>query len=373
MRIDIAGVGLGTPGESRNDGHDRGMAVTLNSVGGGLTHRFGLLWVPYGDTTAPATLADGGGGVWTFTAGRGFPGTYRILLVVDEGLPTESRQIRTLRTLSRAAGLAVPALNERGDPDASAENAGAEVVGATEDNAPIAGGIFAAGNWAGWHRFLRDIAKIAEAVTAMPADAPGYSFVDHLFRVSAEWNQTVIAGGTITELKGSDSDADKGAGWVQLEAKIGGDSAKLVYGKEFVRASTAPRFRARVKLGANPGDGDHVIGLARNVGISSLALFEVNPSHEWQINCVSANGTGSTTTNTGVIATAGWHDLEIRIIEPGVRCGFFVDGVQIGEITDVTAVPQGTDELAPYFFTAQVAGIGSPLTIDAVEVQGRNE
>lgn len=153
MRIDQATLGAGTPGVSRTDGLDDGSLVTLTSLGGGTTHRFELLDFPDGDTTAEASLAPTGPTVWTFTPTALVWGTYRIRLITDEGLPTESRQTRILGVRLPNSGLLIPAWNEIADPNGSRINETATVVAASENNEPSAE--FAGGEPRGWYPALR--------------------------------------------------------------------------------------------------------------------------------------------------------------------------------------------------------------------------
>lgn len=170
MKIDQAGLPAGTAGRARTDGLGTGALVTLTSTGGGNTHRFELLWVPEDDTTAVASLAPTGTpSVWTFSPTALAYGTYRIRLVVDEGLATESETIRVFRVRDPATGIALPAPNERADPSASLVNAGSSVIGRSEDN-EVEAPVFANGNWSGWYRVMRDVVNyIAGGSTSLQA------------------------------------------------------------------------------------------------------------------------------------------------------------------------------------------------------------
>lgn len=156
MKIDQVGIPAGTNGRARSDGLADGSTVTLTATNpGATTATFSLLWVPIGDTTAVATLAPTGNPlVWEFTPTADRPGTYRIQLVTDVGLPSESDvSIRVFRVRT-PAGLAIPALNEVADPMASLLNHGAAVVAASEDNEYVAGspGTLGTFDYSGWFR-----------------------------------------------------------------------------------------------------------------------------------------------------------------------------------------------------------------------------
>lgn len=164
IRIDQVGLPAGVAGQSRSDGLDTGALVTLTSTGGGATHTFTLLWVPDADTTAVSSLAPTGTpSIWTFTPDTSVYGTYRIELIVDEGLPTEDRSVRLFSIRTVAKSLRIPALNERADPRATLDLDGVDQIEASEDNEPEAGGPFAAGNYGGWYRSLRELYEVVEA------------------------------------------------------------------------------------------------------------------------------------------------------------------------------------------------------------------
>lgn len=167
MRIDIAGASpvTGTVGRSRSDGIPNAV-VTLNSVGaGGSTHEFELLWAPIEDTVAGSSLAVTGDPlVWNFTFGNAanLHGPYRVRLVVDRGLPTESEQIRRVSILSPEMLLDYPALNEVADPDATLLNSGSGVVDASEHNEVLAG----QRDYEGYHNFFRQTVQKLERANA---------------------------------------------------------------------------------------------------------------------------------------------------------------------------------------------------------------
>jgi|GEM_PF-2331904 len=162
MRIDQAGLPVGTPGQARTDGLDTGALVTLTSVGGGTTHRFRLLWVPPEDTTAVSTLTQTGPATWTFSPTPGARGTYRIELVVDEGTPSESRQRRIFGIRLPLSGLLVPAANEGADARATLLNAGPATIDRSENNEPF--GPFASGSSWGWWKSWRDLYLYVESL-----------------------------------------------------------------------------------------------------------------------------------------------------------------------------------------------------------------
>ena len=167
MTINQAGLPAGVADKARTDGLATGALVTLTSVGGGTTHTFRLLWVPLGDTTAVSTLVQTGPTTWTFSPTALRYGSYRIELVVDEGLPTESRSIRIFGIRLPTSSLLIPAMNQRGDPRASLENDGAAVVSASEDNEnkTTPGTPFASGNYGSWYPDLEELFNYVETLS----------------------------------------------------------------------------------------------------------------------------------------------------------------------------------------------------------------
>lgn len=168
MRIDQAGLPAGSAGFARTDGLDTGALVTLTSVGGGSTHTFLLHWVPPGDTTAVPSLVQTGPTTWTFSpiAGSGSWGSYRIELVTDEGLSTESRQIRCFTIRTGTQLLIIPAANEVADPTVTLENVSAAFVDRSEQNEDF--GPFVTGSAWGWWRAFSDLALAVEALAGGP-------------------------------------------------------------------------------------------------------------------------------------------------------------------------------------------------------------
>jgi len=163
MIIDQVGIPAGVPNFSRTDGSLFGGEVTLTSVGGGATHRFELLWVPPEDTSAVASLAQSGPTEWKFTPLPGAFGTYRILLVVNEGTPSESRQIRTFAIRSPYATIVIPAANEIADPTATLANQVSRIQ-SSESNEAF--GPFVGGSAFGWWRAFAEMAQVVEALSS---------------------------------------------------------------------------------------------------------------------------------------------------------------------------------------------------------------
>lgn len=210
MRIDQAGLPVGTPGIARTDGLDTGALVTLTSVGGGTTHTFHLLWVPPEDTTAVGSLMQTGPTVWTFSPTALVWGSYRIELVVDEGLSTESRQVRIFGIRLPTSGQLVPAANEAADPAATLLNAGSETIGRSENNEPFTP--FVAGSSWGWWRALRDLYTYVESLVL--GAAPPYT-------ASGAGSWTVpapVAVGDVVQVTGSNTAdaADSGTSFTGL-------------------------------------------------------------------------------------------------------------------------------------------------------------
>ncbi len=150
--IDQATLPAGTEDRSRTDGLDDGSLVTL-SRSGTQDVRFRLLWVPPGDTTAVATLAEQSPGIWTFTPTNLVYGTYRIEMIQNEGKSNEERSIRWL-VVRTPAGLCIPPLNGRASDRASLVNADAVQVSLSEDNSQDWGGALDALDYSGWWRAM---------------------------------------------------------------------------------------------------------------------------------------------------------------------------------------------------------------------------
>lgn len=133
MRIDRPGspgqAPADTYGFARTDAQ-RLEVITLNSLGDGLTHRFRFLWTPDGVTQPPLTQLDAR--TYEFTT-LDADGPYRIELIVDEGLETETREIRILGVRD-AAGNLPAAYGERADAAASLQRQGSAQVAASERN-----------------------------------------------------------------------------------------------------------------------------------------------------------------------------------------------------------------------------------------------
>ena len=137
MVLDQVGLSSGQPGFARTDGLANGAKVTVTSSGGGSTSLVQLLWVPPNDTTAIASLVQTSPTVWEFLPTAGVYGSYRIELVTDQGLPTESRQIHIFGIRTPNAQLLIPAANEIADNEATRLNASAATIAASEQNEPF--------------------------------------------------------------------------------------------------------------------------------------------------------------------------------------------------------------------------------------------
>jgi hypothetical protein len=174
MRIDQVGLPAGTNGRTRSDGLATGAVVTLTATNpGATTATFSLLWIPIGDTTAVPTLAVTGNPlVWTFTPTAGCPGTYRIRLVTNVGLPDESEVTTRLFRVRTPAGLAIPAFNEVADPLASLINSGPAFVAASEDNEFVAGspGTIGTYDYTGWFRSWHELVMAVGGANAVIID-----------------------------------------------------------------------------------------------------------------------------------------------------------------------------------------------------------
>lgn len=163
MRIDQVGLPAVLAGRARTDGLSNGAQVTVTNTTGGSTTTVRLLWVPPEDLTARATLLQSGPTTWTFSPQAGTNGSYRIEMIADLGLPTESRQIRIFG-VRNAGGLLVPAANELANPNATLENNGSALIADSENNEPF--GVFTAGSAWGWWKAVSDIITNAGTIPA---------------------------------------------------------------------------------------------------------------------------------------------------------------------------------------------------------------
>lgn len=167
MRIDQAGLAVGINGRSRTDGLLTTALVTLTSTGSGSTHLFRFLWVPESDTSAAATIAPTSATVWTFTPSANAYGTYRIELVVDQGLATEKRQIRTFVRRSPVTQLVVPSPNEAADPTASLIKNTTFEINANQSNEAY--GAWVTGSAWGWYRYWKETVDYLEGARGLSA------------------------------------------------------------------------------------------------------------------------------------------------------------------------------------------------------------
>lgn len=206
LRIDQAGLALGTAGKTRSDGLLNGALVTLTSTGAGTTHVLQILWVPDGDTDALVSFVQLTGTTWSFTPSADAPGTYRLFLDVDG-----DQEVRELRVRTANLRLIVPALNELADPFASLIQKTAAEVDASEDNEletvmpPALSGLpqtstpspFLAGNYGGWYRWTRDT-TIALEDRAAGLEPQGFQANDGLQDPIADQSVVRFDGSNVT-------------------------------------------------------------------------------------------------------------------------------------------------------------------------------
>lgn len=164
----------GTPGKSRTDGLAGGQLVTLTNTGSDSTTRFQLLDVPPGDSSAVGSLTATGPKVWTFSPTANKPGTYLVELIGSEGQPTEYRERRTFTVRTPLVHLVIPALNERGDPSASLQNAGAGPIAAADNNADdYADSALNSRRYAAWWRGYAELVKAVDVAGGAAQGATG--------------------------------------------------------------------------------------------------------------------------------------------------------------------------------------------------------
>jgi hypothetical protein len=147
MKIDQVGLPAGVDGYARTDGLSDNSLVTLTSITVGTTYKFEFLWVPPDDDEAVSSLAASGSPeIWTFSPKAGVYGSYRIHLIVDEGLETEEETTRIFG-IRNSSGLLTPAFNEKADEDSTLLLNGATQIEASENNEESDNSGY---RWAGW-------------------------------------------------------------------------------------------------------------------------------------------------------------------------------------------------------------------------------
>lgn len=158
LKIDQVGLPAGVAGKARTDGKSDGSRVTLTNTGSGGSTVMRLLWTPPDDTTATASLVvTGDPKVWQFDPTPNVYGSYLVELVQNEGSASEvvERRVFAVRTW---AGFVIPAVNERGDKDASLVLAGSDQIQATDNNATDYSSAALNGRpWSGWWRALYEM------------------------------------------------------------------------------------------------------------------------------------------------------------------------------------------------------------------------
>lgn len=162
--IDQVGLPAGVVDTSRTDGLDTGAEVTITYVGRG-TFRPRLLWTPFGEVGAVASLAETSPGVWKFTPTANRPGTYRIEGIENENKSNERRKVRLLR-VRMANGVALPAYGERSSELANLDNATSTQVSESEDNSTDYQGLQNTRPWAGWLRSWDEAFRTLDGVVA---------------------------------------------------------------------------------------------------------------------------------------------------------------------------------------------------------------
>src|SRR5688572_22709561 len=169
LKIDQVGLSAGVAGKARTDGKSDGSRVTLTNTGSGGSTVMRLLWTPPEDTTATASLVvTGDPKVWHFDPTPNVYGSYLVELVQNEGSASEVRERRTF-SVRTWAGFVIPAVNERGDKNASLVLAGSDQIEASDNNATDYSSAALNGRpWAGWWRALtemfRALDRFGEAV-----------------------------------------------------------------------------------------------------------------------------------------------------------------------------------------------------------------
>lgn len=160
--FDQVGLPAGTGG-ARTDGLDTGAKVTVRNASG-KPCVVQLLWVPPEDTNAVASLTQTAGDTWTFDPLALCRGSYRVRLIEDYGLSTQTTTEKIFGIRLPGTGVLIPALNEGGDRSVSLASTPDQVnaaIAITDNDEPIAGL-----RWLGWWRAIRDLMLAFEAVVS---------------------------------------------------------------------------------------------------------------------------------------------------------------------------------------------------------------
>lgn len=176
IRFDQVGLTAGVAGASRSDGLRNGARVTVTNVSG-RPCRCEWWWRPPEETGA--VLVQSGPGVWYFDPTPNMVGDYAVRMIEDEGLATESEDLKAFGVRYLYSGLLAPAMSTRGAPTINLSSTNDEKTAATaymthNEALPVSGVRFS-----GWWKFIRELfAKVEELCT--PPAATTNSIVNPL-------------------------------------------------------------------------------------------------------------------------------------------------------------------------------------------------
>lgn len=311
LKIDQAGLPAGTPGFARTDGLDTGALVTLTSTGGGFTHAFRLLWVPPADVNAVASLTQTSPTTATFSPTAAVYGSYRIELVVDEGLASESREIKVFAIRTPNLSLLIPSANEVANPAASLLNDTAQTIASCDQNEAF--GPFTSGSSWGWYRALD------EALTALDGAASSVTIgPSNCLFVDVNGND-----GTAVRGNAQFPFATLGAA---VAAALDGDQIRLGPGTFLIDAALA--FPAGTDRLSIVGSGSTMTQI---VGVAPLAGPVIQPPPTMRRleikDCAITNTVAFDTVVTDATGSGGTFYLDL---------GFLLQNVYLNSITGVS-------------------------------------
>jgi hypothetical protein len=362
LQIDQAGLPAGTPGVARSDGLDDGSLVTLTSTGGGSTHEARLLWVPPDDIAAAPSFVQATPTTWTFSPTARVYGGYRIELIVDEGLPSEDREIRIFGIRLHGSGALIPALNEIADPAASLVLAGAAQIAASENNEAFLGL-----QYTGWWEIFRTLALELERGRA----GTYYGFSDDFIALTARWTVITAAGGVGAIVQGDDAVAGAGDAVGVFRARVlaGGDSVTLDDAFPFAPTGDV-QIEIRVRTPSTLGDVTWHVGVNDGAGASYAWIGIVGGV--WQAEANSVTGGGPADVDATAVAgdVNTWHMIRIEI-DDGTAARFYLDGVLISTLVAAGAIPRAGDRIGIWVDAAHAAVAGGDLNVDYCDIAGR--
>lgn len=167
--FDQVGLGAGVAGKSRSDGLANGAIVTVTNASGNPC-RVEWWWYPPDDTAVAATLVQNGPDEWQFDPTAARYGEYAVRMIEDEGLETETEDIKSFGIRLPTSNLLIPAFNSRGDYSVNRSSTTGEKNAAAAisfNNEPLPDD--AAVNWANWWQSMNELFKYVESISPVVA------------------------------------------------------------------------------------------------------------------------------------------------------------------------------------------------------------